>query len=178
MTGEQFSCWVRDLLQPWLASHAGPNYILLVDSASVHLSHQAVSAVRNVIETLYIPQNTTDVLQPMDLAVNKPFKDGMRRCWLEHVMAHLGSDILPRPTHKQLIDWVLRAWNGASRAAIKSGFSAANLDFADTGADIPLDSDPDPINLSIPADLLDEATSLLSKITFEDGAVEPQPPTL
>ena len=32
---------------------------------------------------VFVPSNCTDLLQPIDLSVNKPFKDHLRRCFAE-----------------------------------------------------------------------------------------------
>eukprot|EP00162_Nutomonas_longa_P006235 comp16815_c0_seq2/m.27390 comp16815_c0_seq2/g.27390 ORF comp16815_c0_seq2/g.27390 comp16815_c0_seq2/m.27390 type:complete len:132 (+) comp16815_c0_seq2:534-929(+) len=49
---------------------------LLLDNCSVHKTAEVMSTIRNIedLHVLYLPENTTDILQPCDLALNSSLK--------------------------------------------------------------------------------------------------------
>ena len=76
-------------------------------------------------EVVFVPAGMTDLLQPMDLAVNKPLKDGLKkrygRWYQDQIEEQVKSGI---PPEKVLVDlrlssikalhlqWVYEAWAG------------------------------------------------------------------
>lgn len=68
----------------WRGSFGGRaglgNYVHIVDNCGCHKSQEVINAWHAEGITLkFLPPNMTDQLQPMDLAVNKPMKDALRK---------------------------------------------------------------------------------------------------
>jgi hypothetical protein len=62
-----------------------------------------------------IPGGLTSALQPLDVSVNKQFKDNVRKLYTQW-MAKGGHDLTPtgkirRPSTEMTCDWIVRAWN-------------------------------------------------------------------
>jgi hypothetical protein len=71
------------VVQPYIASLAGepsavPNSVLLLDCWPVHIGEEFRTYMAEThpnIALLFVPAGTTGKAQPIDLVVNKPFKD-------------------------------------------------------------------------------------------------------
>lgn len=59
--------------------------LLLMDNFAAHSSGDVMEPLEeNGVLVEFLPSNTTDRLQPLDLSINKPAKDFLRerfRCW-------------------------------------------------------------------------------------------------
>ena len=51
----------------------------------------------NQIKRLFIPGGLTRKLQPLDIAINKPFKDHLKKCYTKYQLENSGNTI----TNKQ-----------------------------------------------------------------------------
>ena len=60
--------------------------MLVLDTLKGHLSDSVKSQLRTMDTVLFvIPDGITSVLQPMDVPINKPFKDRLRQQYLNLV---------------------------------------------------------------------------------------------
>ena len=58
--------------------------LVIIDVFKGHTGERLHSVLEeNKIVLVFVPNNCTDVLQPIDLSVNKPFKDHLRKCFAE-----------------------------------------------------------------------------------------------
>jgi hypothetical protein len=62
-----------------------------------------------------IPGGLTLVLQPLDVSVNKPFKDNVRKLYMQW-MAKGGHELtttekIRRPSNEMMCDWIVSVWN-------------------------------------------------------------------
>ena len=57
-------------------------------------------------KVMMIPDGLTRYLQPLDVSINKPFKDGIRRKYNEYWLEK--GDV--KVSRKEIIDWVGEAW--------------------------------------------------------------------
>ena len=86
------------------------------------------------VKTAFARENTdlgvilgrlTSILQPLDVALNKPFKDGVRKRWMEwmadgiHELTATGRQ---KPSEELIVSWTAQAWNDIPAEMIKSSF--------------------------------------------------------
>ena len=80
--------WVKEVLEPW-SKHVPPGIVpyLLLDSYKCHLMSSVVRAIQDLeIEVEHIPGGCTGLVQPLDVGVNKPLKNRIRRKWEEYML--------------------------------------------------------------------------------------------
>ena len=62
--------------------------MLVWDSFRAHLSKPVHSTLRSInTECVVIPGDMTSMLQPLDVSINKPFKDRMQAKWQDWMLA-------------------------------------------------------------------------------------------
>jgi hypothetical protein len=76
--------WVNEVLAPYVATapdHVVP--ILILDMYRCHMMSSVVQKIQELgVEVQHIPGGCTSLCQPVDVGFNKPFKDRMRRQWM------------------------------------------------------------------------------------------------
>ena len=109
------------------------NAFLCIDKASSHSSDDSLEILYNMnISYLLIPSGMTSILQPMDLSVNKVFKDNIRysfeKDWL------LYDNIMPKNkleiSRLNIINYVNNIWNNINpinKNIIINGFEKARF---------------------------------------------------
>ena len=73
-----------------------------------------------------IPGGLTSILQPLYVASNKPFKDGVRKRWME-LMANgihelTASSRQKKPSKELIVWWIAAAWNDIPTEMVESSF--------------------------------------------------------
>lgn len=73
-----FKEWIKVIFQPYEKEY-GDKCILIMDKASSHISKESLSFLKeNNIEFILIPAGMTPHCQPLDISVNKVFKDNVK----------------------------------------------------------------------------------------------------
>ncbi len=84
MDEEVMIAWVNEVLAPYVATaldHVVP--ILILDMYRCHMMPSVVQMIQELgVEVQHIPGGCTSLCQPVDVGFNKPFKDRMRRQWM------------------------------------------------------------------------------------------------
>jgi transposase len=84
MDEEVMIAWVKDVLAPYVATapdHVVP--ILILDKYRCHMMSSVVQMIQELgVEVQHIPGGCTSLCQPVDVSFNTPFKDRMRRQWI------------------------------------------------------------------------------------------------
>jgi len=125
-----------DFLQHSLPDEiVGPNrrqdYKILVvhDNVEFHLATQVSDLCKKDygIEPHCLPPNATAICQPLDVAINRPFKDGMRKKLMENLVdSYTGGEIFI--SKNDLISWGKDVWyNSISNDTIKKSFLTCAL---------------------------------------------------
>ena len=122
--------------------------MLVYDSFRGHLEDSIKEKFReNGVYLAVIPGGLTSKCQPLDVSINKPFKDNLRKEW-HSWMAGGGagetvSGNLRRASLSDVCLWVKRSWEGISTDIIVKSFKTCNISNDLDSADI---SDDDDIN--------------------------------
>ena len=98
--------YLNEFLDPQLR-----NYRLLIvwDNFSVHTSPDVLNTIKE--KGWYygmLPPNATSLIQPLDVVVNKPFKDRVRALYNNKLVE---GGVTLKVSHAQLYEWVVTAWS-------------------------------------------------------------------
>ena len=101
--------------------------LLVWDMFRAHLTDGCKEAAADLkIDLAVIRGGLTSVLQPLDVCLNKPFKDRVRKMWAEWMSS--GSATLTKGGNLQKPDitlvasWVDKAWKSIPEEMIKHSF--------------------------------------------------------
>jgi len=98
--------WIRKV---WDLYTNGKPALLSLDTFSAHLT-DTVKAEFEKFNTklLIIPGGCTSILQPLDISINKPFKDYVRQLWCQYMVDMCETSVgRIKPASKSvLLDWV------------------------------------------------------------------------
>lgn len=113
--------------------------MLALDAFRGHLTPQVKKEVEAMnTDLVIIPGGMTSQLQVLDVVVNKPFKDHMRKKyeWMlsgNHQFTPTGK--LKKPSVADLGQWIMAAWNAISPESIVNGFKKCCISNAMDGTE-------------------------------------------
>jgi hypothetical protein len=108
--------WINKVYAPWAATKRDPT-MLILDEFSGHMTSEvrdAVAACGAFLE--FIPGGYTWCLQPMDVGVNRPFKDGIRSAYDDFCIKH---DFDKKPRREDVAVWIKHAFDGVKTSTIE-----------------------------------------------------------
>ena len=85
--------------------------LLILDKAPSHNNDQAIEKLyNNNIPFVFIPSGLTRFLQPLDISINKPFKDKLRNC---HALwrANNPNNYNQKIKKEKIVNWINDIWN-------------------------------------------------------------------
>lgn len=106
--------------------------LMVYDSFRGHLEESVKNAFHDTnVDLAVIPGGLTSICQPLDVAINKPFKDNLRKEW-HHWMSNGGagyttSGNLRRAKISDVCKWVKRAWENISDDIIIRSFKKCGI---------------------------------------------------
>jgi hypothetical protein len=106
--------------------------MLVMDSMRAHITDAVKEAIKknNAIPAI-IPGGLTKHLQPLDIAMNKPFKTGLRTEWerwmSEGEKSFIKTGRLRRASFAEVCQWILTVWEKVKPSAITNGFRKAGI---------------------------------------------------
>ena len=133
MDRDGMAVWGEKVWRPRPVSFFDRTSLLIFDSFSAHIDE----GVRNTFKTEHktttavIPGGLTKKLQPLDISVNRSFKNHVREEWEKwmsegiHTFTETGK--MRRATHAEVCNWVIRAWRAVKVTAITNGFRKAGI---------------------------------------------------
>lgn len=111
-----------------------------MDAFHGHLTEPVKTQLRKMNGDLVIlPGGMTSQLQVLDVVVNKPFKDNLRKRYTEwllsgdHSLTPTGK--LKKPAVHLLCTWILQAWDAISQEGIIHGFKKCCISNALDGSE-------------------------------------------
>eukprot|EP00117_Sycon_ciliatum_P016527 scpid93245/ scgid15916/ Jerky protein homolog-like; Human homolog of mouse jerky gene protein len=99
--------------------------LLLLDNAPSHPSSTLLQSDDGKIKAMFLPPNTTSIIQQMDQAVLDPCKRCYKRKLLAHIILENDSidksvpDILKAVTMKDVVYWITAAWQEATEDSLR-----------------------------------------------------------
>ncbi len=98
--------------------------ILFLDSYRCHMMASVVGMIQDLgVEVEHIPGGCTSLCQPVDIGVNKPFKNRIRQQWEEWMIAEgLANGTTSPPTRENIIEWTRIATNSMPSQMIKNAW--------------------------------------------------------
>lgn len=127
MDTEGMKTWVQKV---WRARHGGlgrRRSLLVYDAFEAHVTESVKAAfVRENTNLAVISGGLTSILQPLDVALNKPFKDGVRKRWMEWMADGIheftASGRQKKPSEELIVSWIAAAWNDIPTEMVESSF--------------------------------------------------------
>ena len=123
--------WLENIWRKRKNSFFCKKSVLIYDSSRPHLTDEVKQKVKKFSDLVVIPGGLTSKLQPLDLSVNKSFKDRMREKWENwmvngyHSFTKSGS--MKRASYAVVCQWIDECWGEVTENCIKNGFNAANI---------------------------------------------------
>ena len=112
--------------------------LLLLDNAPSHPSSASLQSEDGKIKTLFLPPNTTSVIQPMDQGVLEPLKRRYKRKLLSLIILENASSdssvpyLLKKVTMKDVVYWISASWNEASTDSLVKAWKHLLFESTDT----------------------------------------------
>lgn len=143
--------------------------LLVWDSFRAHLCQNVKSVLKESnTDVAVIPGSMTSILQPLDVGVNKPFKDQLRQRWNkwmldgEHSFTPAGR--MKKPGLQLICKWILESWEAISPATIVRSFLRCCITNSLDGTEDDIlwqdDNDSDPFGTDEEAEVVDEEGEL------------------
>jgi transposase-like protein len=112
--------WVERVWKPIAQQHS--RTLLLMDSFSAHLTTKVSRALAMVnTELEIIPGGYTSKLQPMDVGVNKPFKNYICNNYIDWMKDNGNA----KPTREIVAKWISEAWDRLTPTICTNSFRGA-----------------------------------------------------
>lgn len=150
MTGDMVVQWFRLVWCLWPGALLRLNNVLVLDSFRGHPTSKAKDKLRRAgTDMLVIPAGLTSQLQPLDVGINKPFKDNVRRLYNErlarddHEMTPSGR--VKRASRAEACRWVASAWAALPRELVARSFKKCGISLDD---DVLYDSESNEVSSS------------------------------
>jgi len=170
MDEDQMLFWVEKILKPYiLTAPDGVEPMLFLDAYRAHMMSSVVDAIQDLgVKVLHIPGGVTSLCQPVDIGVNKPFKNRCREQWEAWMVADDALHGTTKPPERiDIAHWVAEAWgNLPTQFIINSWLHAPYAYFLPTVPTRPPNYE-EPTELTVPTvETLDDSDddSLVSSV--------------
>jgi hypothetical protein len=125
MDEEVMLMWVEQILGPYVSTAPdGVVPILFLDSYRCHMMASVVTKIQDLgVEVENIPGGCTGLCQPVDVGVNKPFKNRIREQWEAWMIEEgLASGTTSPPSREDIVQWTRRASNNLPPEMIRNAW--------------------------------------------------------
>lgn len=124
--------WISEVWAKRPGSFFKPKSMLILDSARAHITDSVKEVLSKNSKLAVIPGGLTSKVQPLDLCVNRSFKNMLRKEW-NAWMTSFESQILTkggkikRPSYSTIALWVSKSWKALKTHVILNGFRKAQI---------------------------------------------------
>lgn len=143
--------------------------LLIMDSCKAHTTSEIKMLIGKYSKLAIIPGGLTKKLQPLDLTVNRSFKENMRRRWEDWMIAeahdYTKSGRIKRISYAGICNWIADSWYEVEKSCVINGF---NVSFGkDLTTEIGLDADRQEMP-DLPEEILTSLKSLQFIVSDDD----------
>lgn len=131
-TRDLFKEWFFEVFVPLVKKNLNeknlqPKAILLLDNATCHWNEEVLKTNDGNIFTVFLPPNTTSLIQPLDQGIIKALKQIYRKNLLNELLMIDGTNLsekLKNISLKNVVFLITESWNNVKDSVIVSGFHA------------------------------------------------------
>ena len=153
--------------------------LLIWDSFRAHL----VDSVKRVVketntDIAVIPGGLTSVLQPLDVSLNKPFKDQLREKWttwmIEGEKEHTAGGNVKAASLSTMCQWVDEAWKSLPAEMVACSFKKCGISNAIDGTEDDILWEDLEEHSTAPITTMDEDDEMVDEHVYDDRLTEEQ----
>ena len=105
--------------------------LLLYDNFGAHKTEKVIDYINDkypLIDVLWLPTNTTSILQPLDVGINKPFKTHIKNEYINWLVNNFNDEDKTLPElgkterNKLLVKWISKSWKKIDNEIISNSF--------------------------------------------------------
>ena len=124
MDSEQMKVWIEKVWRARIGGLGGRKNLLVYDSFEAHVTDTVKASFKcENTELAVIPGGLTSLLQPLNVSLNKPFKDGVRKQWMADGIHEFTATGRQKKASEELIcSWISQAWNAIPSEVIAASF--------------------------------------------------------
>ena len=102
-----------------------------MDNYPVHTCEETIGKLEGIGITPHIvPGGCTSYCQPLDVGVNKPFKDRVKGRWMDWVMnGDITQPIIKNPDRQMVAQWVADVWEDFSPQIVYNSWRKTDYDY-------------------------------------------------
>ena len=130
MTANVYHWWLNTVYGTNMAARR----VLLIGNYKAHMTGDESKRIVDEncnSELIFIPASCTSLVPPMDVLVNRPFKQHMRDLWVKWFSNHTQRTVHGNPktpSRQDVINWVSAAWDSIKSDTIQEfSYSVASL---------------------------------------------------
>ena len=104
--------WVCEVIAPYAKKlREGKRGLFIMDNHSTHIDPEVKNKITSFrYDISFLPPNCTSRLQPLDLGINKPFKDYYSEMWQDWfedlVNKHNNKGKFESPSKELIVTWI------------------------------------------------------------------------
>ena len=132
--------WINNVWQCCSGGLLNRKSLLVWDMFKSHLCENVKATIKRInTDIVVISSGLTSILQPLDVCLNKPFKDGLRKCWNEwmvsgdHTFTAAGN--MRAASLTTVCEWVVKSWDNISIELVQKSFKKCGISNAMDGAE-------------------------------------------
>ena len=127
MDADQMKIWIEKVWRSRLGGLGRRRSLLVYDVFEAHMTESVKAAIaRENTNLADIPGGLTSLLQPLDVSLNKLFKDNVRKRrmqWMaDGINEFTAGGRQKKPSEELICSWILEAWHEIPREMIIASF--------------------------------------------------------